>query len=115
MRRGELYWVDLGQPTGSRPAKRRPVLVVQSDPYNASRLATTLAMVVTSNTDLAGMPGNVFLPAAMTGLPRDSVANVTAIVTLDKADLDGPAGKVPPSLMREVDRGLRRILNLCAK
>ena len=84
IRRGELYWVDLGQPTDSRPTKRRPMLVVQSDPYNTSRLATTLVLVVTSNTELAGMPGNVFLPAAMTGLPRDSVANVTAIVTVDK-------------------------------
>jgi mRNA interferase MazF len=112
IRRGELYWVDLGQPTGSRPAKRRPVLVVQSDPYNASRLATTLVLVVTSNTELAGMPGNVFLPAAMTGLPRDSVANVTAIVTVDKADLDELAGEVPPSMMREVDQGLRRVLDI---
>jgi mRNA interferase MazF len=112
IRRGELYWVDLGQPTGSRPAKRRPVLVVQSDPYNASRLATTLALVVTSSTDLAGMPGNVFLPAAMTGLPRDSVANVTAMVTVDKADLDEPAGKIPPSMMKEIDHGLRRVLGI---
>jgi mRNA interferase MazF len=112
IRRGELYWVDLGQPTGSRPAKRRPVLVVQSDPYNASRLATTLALVVTSSTDLAGMPGNVFLPAAMTGLPRDSVATVTAMVTVDKADLDEPAGKIPPSMMKEIDHGLRRVLGI---
>jgi mRNA interferase MazF len=112
IRRGELYWVDFGLPTGSRPAMRRPVLVVQLDPYNASRLATTLVLVVTSNTDLAAMPGNVFLPAAMTGLPRDSVANVTAIVTLDKADLDELAGEVPPSTMREVDQGVRRVLGI---
>ena len=112
IRRGELYWVDLGPPTGSRPAKRRPVLVVQSDPYNASRLATTLVVVVTSDTQLAGMPGNVFLPAAMTGLPRDSVANVTAVVTVDKADLAEPAGEVPQSMMREVDQGLRRVLGI---
>jgi mRNA interferase MazF len=112
IRRGELYWVDLGQPIGSRPAKRRPVLVVQSDPYNTSRLATTLVLVVTSNTELAGMPGNVFLPAAMTGLPQDSVANITAIVTVDKADLDEPAGEVPTWLMREVNQGLRGVLGI---
>jgi mRNA interferase MazF len=112
IRRGELYWVDLGQPSGSRPARRRPVLVVQSDPYNRSRLATALAAVVTSNTDLAGMPGNVFLSAAMTGLPRDSVVNISAIVTVDKADLDERAGEVPTPLMREVDQGLRRVLAL---
>jgi mRNA interferase MazF len=112
IRRGELYWVDLGQSISSRPAKRRPVVVVQSDAYNASRLATTLVVVVTSNTALAGMPGNVFLPAAITGLPRDSVVNVTAIVTVDKENLEERAGEVPPAFMREVDQGLRRVLGI---
>lgn len=110
--RAEIYWVDLGPPSGSRPAKRRPVLIIQSDPYNASRLATVLAAVITSNTALATMPGNVFLPAAATRLPRDSVVNVTAIVTLNKTDLTDRVGDVPPSLMHEVDRGLRRVLDI---
>ncbi|WP_116953044.1 type II toxin-antitoxin system PemK/MazF family toxin [Jiangella endophytica] len=110
--RGDLYWADLGAPRGSRPAKRRPVLIVQADPYNASRLATTLAVVVTSNTARAELPGNVFLPAAATGLPRDSVVNVTALVTVDKRDLRDRAGRVPPHLMPAVDDGLRRILGL---
>ncbi len=110
--RSELYWADLGEPSGSRPAKRRPVLVIQSDPYNTSRLATVLAAVVTSNTALAVMPGNVFLPAVLTGLPRDSVVNVTALVTLNKADLSQRIGEVSPEIMRDVDRGLRRVLGL---
>lgn len=110
--RTELYWADLGLPSGSRPAKRRPVLVIQSDPYNASSLATVLTAVVTSNTALAAMPGNVFLPAVTTGLPRDSVVNVTALVTLNKTDLTDRIGNVPESLMYEVDRGLRRILGI---
>ena len=110
--RAELYWADLGAPSGSRPAKRRPVLIIQSDPYNASRLATVLSAVITSNTALAAMPGNVFLPAVATGLPRDSVVNVTALVTLNKADLSDRIGDVPPTLMHEVDRGLRRVLGL---
>lgn len=110
--RADIYWADLGPPTGSRPAKRRPVLVVQSDPYNASRLATVLAAVITSNTALATMPGNVFLPATATGLPRDSVVNVTALVTLNKADLTDRVGEVTPSAMHDVDRGLRRVLGL---
>jgi mRNA interferase MazF len=97
---------------GSKPAKRRPVLVVQADPYNASRLATTVAAVITSNTALAALPGNVFLPAAVSGLPRDSVINATALVTLDKADLTSRARRLPASLMDEVDRGLRRIFGL---
>ncbi len=110
--RTDVYWVDLGPPSGSRPANRRPVLVVQSDPYNASRLATVLAAVITSNTALATMPGNVFLPAAATGLPRDSVVNVMALVTLNKTDLTDRVGNVPPSLLHEVERGLRRVLDL---
>jgi mRNA interferase MazF len=112
IRRAEIYWVDLGQPRGSRPATTRPVLVVQSDPYNASQLATVLAVVLTSNTALAAMPGNVFLPSASCGLPRDSVVNVTAIITLDKEDLEDPVGEVPKQLMREVDQGLRRVFGL---
>ena len=112
IRRGSICWADLGEPRGGRPAKRRPVLVIQSDPYNASRLNTTLAAVITSNTGLAAMPGNVFLPAATSGLPKDSVVNVTALVTLDKTDLDTETGQLPQALMSDVDRGLRRVLDI---
>lgn len=110
--RGSICWADLGEARGSRPAERRPVLVVQADPFNASRLNTTIAAVVTSNTALATMPGNVFLPAAVSGLPKDSVVNVTALVTLDETDLEAPVGHLPTSLMNDVDRGLRRVLGL---
>ena len=110
--RGGIYWADLGAPAGSRPAKRRPVIVLSADTYNASRLATIVAAIVTSNTGLASMPGNVFLPARATGLPRDSVVNVTALVTLNKTDLTEQVGDVPAALMNEVDRGLRRALDL---
>ena len=110
--RGTICWADLGEARGSKAAKLRPVLVIQSDPFNASRLNTTIAAVMSSNTALAAMPGNVFLPAALSGLPRDSVINVTALVTLDKSDLDEEVGHVPASLMTEVDRGLRRVLGL---
>jgi mRNA interferase MazF len=88
------------------------VLVIQSASYNASRLATVIAAVITSNTALATMPGNVFLPAAVTGLKRDCVVNVTAVVTLNKDDLGRAVGAVPDSLMRKVDHGLRRVLAL---
>jgi mRNA interferase MazF len=110
--RAEIYWADLGPATGSRPAKRRPVLVIQSDPYNTSRLATVLVAVITSNTALAAMPGNAFLPATTTGLPRDSVVNVTALVTLNKADLADRVGKIPANLMWDVESGLHRVLGL---
>ena len=88
------------------------MLVIQADPYNASRLATVLTAVITSSTALAAMPGNVFLPAVATGLPRDSVVNVTALVTLNKKDLSDRIGDVPSNIMHEVDRGLRRVLDL---
>ncbi len=110
--RGDVCWAELGPTVGSRPAKRRPVLVIQADSYNQSRLATVLVAVVTSNTALAAMPGNVFLPAAATGLPRDSVVNVTAVITLNKSDLSDHVGQVPDGLLHEVDRGLRRVLDL---
>lgn len=110
--RGDVCWADLGEAKGSRPAKRRPVLVIQASPYNASKLNTTLVAVITSNTALAARPGNVFLPSVASGLPKDSVLNVTALVTLNKADLDPPIGRLPTSLMTQIDRGLRRVLAL---
>jgi mRNA interferase MazF len=110
--RGGIYWADLGAVAGSRPAKRRPVLVISAEAYNKSRLATVVAVVITSNTDLATMPGNVFLPAAVTGLPKDSVVNVTAVITLNKTDLTEQAGLAPLALLREIDRGLRNALDL---
>jgi mRNA interferase MazF len=110
--RGEVRWAELGPARGSRPAKRRPVLVVSSDRYNASRLATVLVAVLTSNTGLAAMPGNVFLSTDYTGLPRDSVVNVTALLTLNKTELGDAAGAVPAAVLEDVDRGLRQVLDL---
>jgi mRNA interferase MazF len=112
IRRGSVWWADLRKPQGSKPGKRRPVLVIQANSFNASRLNTTLVAIITSNTSLAAMPGNVFLPASAAGLPKDSVVNVTALVTLDKPDLHEETGHLPASLMHEVDRGLRSILSL---
>jgi mRNA interferase MazF len=111
-RRGSVCWADLGEPKGSKPAKRRPVAVVQADSYNASKLNTTLVAVITSDTALATMPGNVFIPAVASGLPKDSVLNVTALVTLDKTDLEPPVGQLPSSVMNEINRGLRKVLAL---
>ena len=110
--RGSVHWVDLGEAVGSRPAKRRPVLVIQSDPYNRSRLATVLVAILTTNTRLAAAPGNVFVPADAAGLPRDSVVNVTALVTLNKDELTDKVGQVPAPVMRAVDSGLRQVLGL---
>lgn len=111
--RGDIVWVDLGEPSDSAPAKRRPVLVVSADPFNRSRLPTVLAAALTSDTAMAAHPGNVFLPAAATGLPKDSVVNVTQLVTIDRQDIgDRPAGEVPAYLMVDIDAGLRLALDL---
>ena len=113
MSRGDIHWCEFGEPSGSAPAKRRPVVVIQADPYNRSRLGTTIVAVLTSNTALAGLPGNVFLPAHATGLPRDSVVNVTGLVTVDLRDLDPrPVGSVPVHAQSEIDDGIRRVLAL---
>jgi mRNA interferase MazF len=87
-------------------------LVVQSDAYSASRLSTVIVAVLTSNTTLAAMPGNVFIPANVSGLPRDSVVNVTGLVTLDEDDLAEMVGQLPAYLMAEVGQGLRRVLDV---
>lgn len=110
--RGDLRWADLGEPRGSAPAYRRPVVVVQAAPYNRSRLRTVIAAVLTTNLRLAAMPGNVLVPAGLTGLTSDSVVNVTQLVTLDRDDVEERVGTVPAWLMEEIDRGLRRVLAL---
>ena len=110
--RGEVWWADLDVPRGSEPGFRHPVLIVQADAFNRSRLRTILGVILTSNTRLLDAPGNVLLPATITGLPKDSVANVTQIVTLDEDYLFDRVGQVPRKLMARVDSGLRRVLDL---
>lgn len=92
---GEVWWADLPAPTGSGPGFRRPVVVVQGEALNRSRIATVVCVPLTSNLRWAGAPGNVMLPASLTGLPKDSVANVSQIVTLDRELLSERVGKLP--------------------
>lgn len=113
IRRGDVYWADLGEPRGSEPGYRRPVLVVQSDAFNKSRIATVIVSVLSSNLELARAPGNVLLPKSLTGLPKDSVANVSQLLTLDKEDLDEEViGMLPGALMEEVGEGLLLVLGM---
>jgi len=112
VQRREIWWAELGEPRGSEPGYRRPILIVQSDAFNRSRLRTVLAVVLTSNTRLLDAPGNVLLTARNTGLPKDSVANVTQVITLDTDNLSERAGRVGPKLMARVDAGLRLVLDL---
>lgn len=110
--RGEVWWADLDEPTGSEPGLRQPVLLVQADAFNRSRLQTTVAVVLTSNVRLLDAPGNVLVPKANSGLPKNSVANVSQIVTLDRDFLTERAGKVPSRLMAAIDAGLKLVLDL---
>ncbi len=92
---GEVWWADLADPVGSEPGFRRPVVIVQGDPFNRSRIATVVCVALTSNLRWAEAPGNVLLTAKATGLPKDSVANVSQIVTLDRESLVERVGVVP--------------------
>ena len=107
-----MWWADLSAPRGSEPGFRRPVLVIQSDAFNMSRLHTVLAVLLTANMRLAEKPGNVILSRQTTGLPKDSVANMTEIATVDEGFLDRQVGQIPPRFMAQVDNGLRLVLDL---
>lgn len=112
MKRGQIWWATLSEPHGSEPGYRRPVIVVQSDVFTASRIQTVLAVAITSNMRLAAAPGNVRLPRSKTGLTKDSVANISQVLTVDKEFLESQAGQLDRSLMRQLDDGLKLILDL---
>jgi mRNA interferase MazF len=112
MHRGEIWWANLPDPVGSEPGYRRPVLVVQDDTFTQSRISTVIVVVITSNIQLAEAPGNVLLPHTVSDLPRDSVANISQIFTVDKTFLVERIGSLPDYLQEEVDEGLRTILYL---
>jgi len=107
---GDVFWADLPEPAGSGPGLRRPVLIVQGDAFNRSRIATVVAVALTSNLRLAVAPGNVTLRARATGLPKDSVANVSQIVTVDRDFLTERTGHVSQSLLKTVLSGIDLVL-----
>ena len=107
---GEIWWADLPNPVGSGPGFRRPVVVVQSDSFNRSNLATVVCVPLTSNVKWADAPGNVLLSSRSSGLPKDSVANVSQIVTLDKSLLSDRTGELPGSLLGLVLSGIDIVL-----
>ncbi|MDI6768123.1 MAG: type II toxin-antitoxin system PemK/MazF family toxin [Anaerolineales bacterium] len=112
IRRGEIWWASLPDPAGSEPGYRRPVLIIQSDDFNRSRIATIIAAVITSNIRLAQAPGNVLLPAKSSGLLKDSVINVSQVVTIDKSFLTERVGAISSHLLEQVEEGLRLSLSL---
>jgi|SRR5579871_2203344 len=110
--RGQIWWADLPEPRRSEPGYRRPVLIIQADSFNQSQIQTAIVAAITSNLDLAEAPGNVMLPARSTGLGRDSVVNVSQLLTLDHSFLTQHVGTLPPRFQRAVDEGLRLVLQL---
>ena len=107
---GEVWWADLGDPVGSAPGFRRPVVVVQSDSFNRSKIATVICVPLTSSLRWADAPGNVMLTAAVSGLPKDSVANVSQPVTFDRSLLTDVVGKLPDSKLELILYGLDVVL-----
>ena len=110
--RGEIWWADLPEPKGSMPGYRRPIVILQSNKFNQSNLATVVGVVVTSNLALAAMPGNVEISPRQSGLPLPSVINVTQIVTANKSDLLEFVGTLSESKIVQIEQGLRIILAL---
>ena len=107
---GEVWWADLPEPSGSEPGFRRPVVVVQGDSFNRSRIATVVCVPLTSNLRWAEAPGNVLLASKVTGLPKDSVANVSQLVTLDKSSLTDRVGKLSKAKLELVLFGIDVVL-----
>lgn len=115
LQRGDIHWVNLREPIGSEPGYRRPVLIVSADSFNDSRIGTVVVVAITSNLALADAPGNVDLPAGDSGLARDSVLNVSQVLTLDKTHLRERVGTLDIATMRRVEAGLRLVLQLGAE
>ena len=112
MQRGEIWWASLPSPKGSGPGRRRPVLIVQSDVFNFSRIQTVIAAVITSDVDLQEAPGNLLLRRKVSGLARDSVVNVSQLITLDKTYLTGCVRTLSKRMIATLDDGLRLVLDL---
>ena len=112
MKRGEIWWASLPVPRGSEPGYRHPVVIVQADSFNISKIQTVLVAAITSNLRLSEAPGNVFLPRKQSKLSKDSVINVSQIVTLDRSFLTKKIGRLTSQQLLALDDGLRLVLSL---
>jgi mRNA interferase MazF len=110
--RGEIWWANLPRPKGSKPAKRRPVLIIQCDSYNRSSINTVISAIITSNTELASHPGNLLLEKAISGLDKTSVINFSQIATLDKTDLTEQVTMLPKNMLEKVNSCLKLLLEI---
>ena len=112
MRRGEIWWASLQNPQGSGPGYRRPVVIVQSDSFNESRINTVIVAIITSNLNLAAAPGNVMIEQRVSMLSNDSIVNVSQVLTIDRSLLTEVVSKLPDRIMDTLDDGLRLVMNL---
>ncbi len=112
MMNGEIWWADLGVPFGSEPGYRRPVVVISDDAFNKSRIQTVIAASITTNLDLAEVPGNVFISCRESGLPKDAVINVSQISTLDKRRLQEKAGILSHEAALDMRYGLKLVFGI---
>jgi len=110
--RGDIWWAELPAPVRSEPGYKRPLLIVQANEFNKSRINTVVSVAITSNIRLAGAPGNVLLPAKQSGLPKKSVINVSQIITIDKSFLTGKVHTLSNKIMARVEEGMRLVLKL---
>ena len=110
IRQGDIFWVDLGEPHGSEPAYRHPHVVVQNNVFNISKINTVVVCALTSNVKKAGTPGNVLLRKGEANLPKESVVNITHLLTANKTDLQEKIGSVPASKTREIIEGIKLLL-----
>lgn len=110
--RGQVWWADLGEPRGSAPAYRRPVVVIQTNGFNRTNLATVTVVALTSRTELAAFPGNIRIAKGEAGLGKPSVINITQMTTIDREHLVELAGRLPAAILRKLDDSLRFALDL---
>jgi mRNA interferase MazF len=112
MVRGEIWWADLPLPEGSKPAKRRPVVIIQCDSYNQSKINTVICAAITSNTEIASHPGNLLLEKSISGLDKTSVINFSQILTIDKSDLIEQVCMLPKFMIEKINYCLKLVLEI---
>jgi len=112
IKRGQIWWAELPEPIGSGPGYRRPLLIIQSNNFNKSKINTIIAAVITSNIRLSAAPGNILLSTQKSKLPKESVINVSQLITIDKSFLTEKVNTLSNSIMANVDEGVRLVLQL---
>jgi len=112
IKRGQIWWAELPEPVGSGPGYKRPLLIIQANTFNTSRIHTVIAAVITSNLNLSAAPGNILLSTKKSKLPKKSVINVSQLITVDKSFLTQKQSTLPTSIMAQVNEGIRLVLHL---